>query len=96
MKKTLFNTKVTVEKIEKKLSEENIWFSEYIFWKELWASVILKEISTKRTLYIFIIKWNQSFPSSFRIKINNKIFIPTQPPVVDVSRDEILFHATIN
>jgi hypothetical protein len=96
MRKTLFNTKVKIEKKEKALSKENVWVSDYVFWKELWASVFLKDISPRRTLYFFTIKWNQDFPTAFRVKINNKIFTPIQLPVVDTSKDEILFHATMN
>lgn len=96
MRKTLFNTKVTIEKMEKTLSKENAWVSEYSFWKELWASVFLKDISPRRTLYFFTIKWNRDFPSIFRVKINDKIFMPTQLPIADTSKDEILFHATMN
>lgn len=94
MKKALFNTKIIVEEAKKTLSEDNVWISDYVFWKELWASVSLKDISPRRALYIFSIKWKEDFPQNFRVKINGKIFTPTQFPIIDACRDEILFHAT--
>ena len=42
-RKQLFNTKIQIEKLHEKLSDDNRWFSEYISWKEMWASVLLKD-----------------------------------------------------
>jgi head-tail adaptor len=96
MKKRLFNTKIKVEKMEKKLSAENCWVSEYVFWKEVWASISIKDISSKRVLYLFVIKWREDFPNLFRIKINEKIFTPTQSAILDPSSDLVLFHAVVS
>ncbi len=94
-RKQLFNTKIQIERLNEKLSDDNRWISEYIFWKEMWASVTLKYISSKRVLYLFAIKWKNDFPQKFRIKINEKIFTPTQSAIVDPSSDTILFHAAL-
>ena len=93
--KQLFNTKIQIERLNEKLSDDNRWVSEYIFWKEMWASVTLKYISSKRVLYLFAIKWKKDFPQKFRVKINEKIFMPTQSAIVDPSSDTILFHAAL-
>lgn len=93
--KQLFNTKIQIERLNEKLSDDNRWVSEYILWKEMWASVSLKDISSKRVLYLFAIKWKQDFPQKFRAKINEKIFMPTQSAVVDPANDMILFHAIL-
>ena len=93
--KQLFNTKIQIEKQNEKLSDDNRWISEYVFWKEMWASISLKYISSKRTSYLFAIKWKQDFPQKFRVKINDKIFTPTQSAVVDPANDTILFHAVL-
>jgi hypothetical protein len=94
-RKQLFNTKIQIEKLNEKLSDDNRWFSEYIFWKEMWASVSLKDISSKQALYLFAIKWKQDFPQKFRVKINEKIFMPTQSAIVDPANETILFHAIL-
>ena len=94
-RKQLFNTKIHREKLNEKLSDDNRWLSEYISWKEMWASVLLKDISSKRALYLFAIKWKQDFPQKFRVKINEKIFMPTQSAIVDPVNDTILFHAIL-
>lgn len=94
-RKQLFNTKIQIEKLNEKLSDDNRWISEYVFWKEMWASVSLKDISSKRVLYLFAIKWKQDFPQKFRVKINEKIFIPTQSAIVDPANETILFHAIL-
>ncbi|MBR1733961.1 MAG: hypothetical protein IJ730_00685 [Alphaproteobacteria bacterium] len=91
----VFNTKITIEKLNEKLSDDNRWISEYENWQETWASVSLKAITSKQALYLFIIKWKQDFPTKFRVKINEKIFMPTQPPIVNPANDTILFHAIL-
>jgi hypothetical protein len=94
MQKRLFATRVKIEILEKRLSSENLWISEYKPWKEVWASVSLKDISTRRALYIFAVKWRGDFPREFRAVVNDKIFMPTQMPAQEISQDLILFHAT--
>jgi len=96
MPRKIFDTKVRIESVEKKLSEENLWVSEYSLWKEVWASVAIKEISSRRALYLFSIQWQQDFPRNFRVVMKDKIFTPTQFPVIEPSRNMILFHANIN
>jgi hypothetical protein len=93
IKGKLFNTKIKIERLEKTLSEKNCWTSKYIFWKDVWASVMVKDITSKKALFFFVVKWKQDFPTSFRVKIGDKIFMPTQSPVVDPSNDTVLFHA---
>lgn len=93
--KQIFNTKVQIEELRKKLSDDNRWISEYAFWKEMWASVSLKDISSKRALYLFAIKWKQQFPTEFRVKINGCVFMPTQSAITDPANDTILFHAIL-
>jgi hypothetical protein len=95
MRKNLFATKVKIEAIEKKLSNDNLWASEYVYWNELWASIFLKDISAKRVLYFFTIKWRKDFPVNCRVVVNDKIFVPTQPPIMDPSNDVIMFHAVM-
>ncbi|MDR1982795.1 MAG: hypothetical protein LBQ08_03300 [Holosporaceae bacterium] len=92
----LFNTKIKIETLEKKLSQDNLWVSEYKFWNEVWASISIKDISSRRVLYLFTIKWKHDFPCEFRVSIKDKIFTPTQLPIVEPSQDLILFHATVN
>lgn len=94
-RKRIFNTKIKLEKLNEKLSDDNRWTSEYENWNEVWASVSLKDISSKRALYLFVIKWRQDFPTKFRVKINEKIFMPTQSAIVDPANDTILFHAAL-
>ncbi|MDR3151220.1 MAG: hypothetical protein LBT67_00010 [Holosporaceae bacterium] len=93
--RNLFNTKVKIETAEKKLSESNVWILEYVYWNDLWASIFIKDISARRALYLFVIKWRKDFPDNFRIALNGKIFMPTQLPVRDPAKDLILFHATV-
>ncbi|MDR0968398.1 MAG: hypothetical protein LBL99_02040 [Holosporaceae bacterium] len=94
MLKRLFNTKVRIESVEKKLSDENLWVSEYKLWNEVWASISIKDISARRTLYLFAIKWRRDFPREFRVVIKDRIFTPTQQPIIEPSQDLVLFHAT--
>lgn len=94
-RKQLFNTKIQIEKLNEKLSDDNRWISEYVFWKEIWASVSLKDISSKRASYLFTVKWKQDFPQKFRVKINEKVFMPTQSAIVDPENESILFHAVL-
>lgn len=91
--KRLFNTRIEIEKEVEELSEDNRWVSKYVLWKEMWASVTLKDVSSRRVLYLFIMKWKDNFPQKFRVKINNKIFTPTQSAVANAADDTILFHA---
>lgn len=91
--KRLFNTRIKIEKEINELSEDNRWISKYVLWKEVWASVMLKDISSRRTLYLFVVKWKDDFPQKFRVNINDKMFIPTQPAVANPADDTILFHA---
>ena len=92
MKKRFYN-KVKIEKEVKKLSSEGLWVTNYEFWKEMWASIVIKEISTSKAVYLFQIKWRGEFPKNFRVMMNDEIFSPTQPPVTDIIGDTILFHA---
>ncbi|MDR1551672.1 MAG: hypothetical protein LBS14_03280 [Holosporaceae bacterium] len=94
MPKRLFNTKIKIESFEKRLSLDNLWISEYNLWKEVWASVSIKDISAKRVLYLFAIKWRHDFPKEFRVVIKDRIFMPTQRPIVEPSQDLVLFHAS--
>ncbi|GHU12725.1 hypothetical protein FACS189449_06940 [Alphaproteobacteria bacterium] len=93
MKRKLFDRKVKIEIAERKLSKDNAWFSEYVHWNELWASISLKDISARRVLYFFTVKWRRNFPNNFRVLVDDKVFLPTQPPVVDPSNDCVVFHA---
>jgi hypothetical protein len=95
MFKKLFNTRVKVEALEKRLSDNNLWISEYKPWKEVWASITLKDISTRRTLYLFTMKWTTDFPKEFRVIIKDKVFLPIQFPVVEPTNNLVLFHATL-
>jgi hypothetical protein len=90
----LFNTRVRIESVERKLSDENLWVSEYTLWKEVWASISIKDITAKKVIYMFTIKWKQDFPREFRVMVKDKIFTPTQFPIIDPAQDLILFHAT--
>ncbi|MDR2765944.1 MAG: hypothetical protein LBB63_00560 [Holosporaceae bacterium] len=96
MFRKLFNTKVRVEALEKHLSDSNLWISEYKPWKEVWASITIKDISARRTLYLFALKWTVDFPREFRVVLKDKIFLPTQFPVVEPANDLVLFHATLS
>ncbi|MDR1561241.1 MAG: hypothetical protein LBS23_02700 [Holosporaceae bacterium] len=91
----LFNTKIKIETIEKKLSNDNLWILEYKLWKEVWASITIKDISSRRALYLFVIRWKRDFPTDFRVVIKDKIFTPTQFPVVEPAKDLLMFHATL-
>jgi hypothetical protein len=95
MLKRLFNTRVKIETVEKKLSVDNLWVSEYKLWKEVWDSISLKDISSRRVLYLFSIRWKQEFPREFRVVVKDIIFTPTQFPIIEPSQDLIMFHATV-
>lgn len=95
IRKRLFNTHIKIEKEVQELSDNNRWISHYILWKEMWASVMLKDISSRRVLYLFVVKWKDDFPQKFRVKINDKIFIPTQPAIADAADDSVIFHAIL-
>jgi hypothetical protein len=79
--------------LERKLSAENLWISEYKPWGDVWASITIKDISAKRALYLFAIRWMCNFPREFRVVVGDKIFAPTQPPVFEPSQNLILFCA---
>lgn len=93
MPKRLFNTKIKIEKLEKKLSENNTWKSEFLPWQELWASIQLENITMTKTNYIFRVKWRGEFPKKFRVIINDVIFLPTQMVAIDLKNDMVIFHA---
>ncbi len=93
MPKRLFNTKIKIEKLEKKLSENNTWKSEFLPWQELWASIQLGNITITKTNYIFRVKWRGEFPKKFRVIINDVIFLPTQMVAIDLKNDMVIFHA---
>ncbi|MDR2107809.1 MAG: hypothetical protein LBO73_04845 [Holosporaceae bacterium] len=95
MRNGSFNTKIKIEALEKTLSEDNRWISVYKPWREVWAFVSLRDISSKRALYLFAVRRRNDFPREFRIVIKDKIFMPTQPPTTEPSRDLILFHAVV-
>ncbi|MDR0677209.1 MAG: hypothetical protein LBF57_00845 [Holosporaceae bacterium] len=95
MMKKLFNTRVRIEALERKLSADNLWVSEYKLWSEVWAAISIKDISSKRVLYLFTLKWKEDFPRDFRVVIKDRIFIPTQSPIVEPENDLILFHAVL-
>lgn len=88
-----FNTKIKIEKLEKRLSENNVWKSEFIPWQELWASIRLGNIAITKTNYIFRVKWRGDFPKKFRVVVNDVIFFPTQMVAIDLKNDEVIFHA---
>ncbi|MDR1361867.1 MAG: hypothetical protein LBJ16_01465 [Holosporaceae bacterium] len=93
--RNLFNTKITIEKVEKKLSECNVWIPEYVYWNQLWASILIKDISARRALYLFVIRWRKDFPNDFRVTLGDKIFTPTQQPFYDPAKDVLMFHAAV-
>ncbi|MDR2724449.1 MAG: hypothetical protein LBB25_04625 [Holosporaceae bacterium] len=96
MLKRLLNTRIKIEIVEKKLSDDNLWILEHKLWREVWASISLKDISSRRVLYLFTVKWKCDFPREFRVIVKDKIFTPTQFPIMEPSQDLILFHAIIN
>lgn len=89
----MFSTKIKIEKLEKKLSENNTWKSEFVFWNELWASIELGNIAITKTNYIFKVRWRGAFPENFRVVVNDVIFVPTQTVAVDIKNDLVIFHA---
>lgn len=89
----LFKTKIKIEKLEKKLSKNNVWKTEFVFWNELWASVELGNIAITKTNYIFQLRWRGEFPKKFRVIVNDVVFVPTQSPAIDVKNDMVIFHA---
>lgn len=89
----MLSTKIKIEKLEKKLSENNTWKSEFVFWNELWASIELGNIAITKTNYIFKVRWRGVFPENFRVVVNNVIFVPTQIVAVDIKNDLVIFHA---
>ena len=92
----MLHTKVIIEKLEKKLSENNTWKSEFIFWNELWASIELGNVAITKTNYIFKVRWRGEFPEKFRVVVNNVVFVPTQIVAVDIQNDMVIFHAVRN
>lgn len=93
MTERLFNTKIKIEKSERKLSENNTWKSEFTPWQELWASIQLGNIAITKTNYIFRVKWKGEFPKNFRVIVNDVIFLPTQTVAIDLKNDMVIFHA---
>lgn len=93
MSERLFNTKIKIEKLERKLSENNTWKSEFLPWQELWASIQLENIAITKTNYIFRVKWRGEFPKKFRVIVNGVIFFPTQMAAIDLKNDMVIFHA---
>lgn len=93
MSERLFNTKIEIEKLERKLSENNTWKSEFLPWQELWASIQLGNIAITKTNYVFRVKWRGEFPKKFRVIVNGVIFFPTQMVAIDLKNDLIIFHA---
>ncbi len=93
MAERLFDTKIKIEKLDKKLSENNTWKSEFLPWQELWASIQLGNIAITKTNYIFRVKWRGEFPKKFRVLVNNVKFLPTQMVAVDLKNDIVIFHA---
>ena len=89
----MLHTKVIIEKLEKKLSENNTWKSEFIFWNELWASIELGNVAITKTNYIFKVRWRGEFPEKFRVVVNDVVFVPTQTAAVDIQNDMVIFHA---
>ncbi len=92
----MLHTKVIIEKLDKKLSENNTWKSEFIFWNELWASIELGNVAITKTNYIFKVRWRGEFPEKFRVVVNNVVFVPTQTVAVDIQNDMVIFHAVRN
>ncbi len=88
--------KVIIEKLEKKLSENNTWKSEFVFWNKLWASIELGNIAITKTNYVFKVRWRGKFPENFRVVVNDVIFVPTQTAAVDIKNDMVIFHAVRN
>jgi len=93
MSERIFNTKIKIEKLEKKLSENNTWKTEFLPWQELWASIQLGNIAITKTNYIFRVKWKGEFPKKFRVVVNGVIFFPTQIAAIDLKNDVVIFHA---
>jgi hypothetical protein len=91
-----FDRPIRIEKIERKLSDTNCWIKNYVPWKDFSAKISVKEISHKRTLYLFVINWRQDFPQFFRVKLNDKVFTPTQLPVEDPTGGTVMFYATLD
>ncbi len=91
----LFSTKVRVELLDKQLSHNNEWISKYTPWKDLWATIQLKDVKITKSLYLFAIRWKGEFPKNFRVVVNDNIFEPTQPVSYDFKNNLIIFHANI-
>ena len=94
MQDKAFNVKVKVEKLEKVLAEDHTWKTNYVPWKEVWASIQLKDITITKGHYLFAIKWKGDFPVEFRVIFRNTVFTPTQQVVVDFKNEVLTFHAT--
>jgi len=95
MKQKIFSTKIQIERQEKHLSKNNEWITSYAPWRDLWATVQLKDISVTKALYLFAIKWKGEFPKKFRVKIKDSIFEPTQNISIDFKNNLVIFHANI-
>lgn len=96
MPKHAFHTKIKIETLQKHLSCDNLWMMKFVPWREVWASVLIKYVSSKGALYLFKVRWRGDFPQEFRIVMGSTVFRPIQSPIVDPSQDLILFHADID
>ncbi len=95
MLQKLFNTKIRIERFEKTLSSQNEWISKYVFWKDLWATIQLKDVKITKSLYLFAVKWKGDFPKKFRVILNDKILESTQTIAYDFKNNLIVFHASM-
>ena len=93
MNQKMFSTKIQIELQDKKLTTNNEWTTTYTPWRELWATVQLKDVSVTRALYLFAIKWRGEFPKKFRVKIKDSVFEPTQNVSFDFKNNLVIFHA---
>lgn len=96
MLKHVFHTKIKIETLQKHLSCDNLWVLEYKQWKEVWASVSVKYVSSKGALYLFEVRWCGDFPQEFRVIMNGAVFVPIQSPIIEPGRGSILFHTKVN
>ena len=78
-----WNLNGKVYSLKQELSEQNVWYEKATFWKDVWFSVQIATLKSEKRQYLFIARWDESFPEKFKVSFPEGIFSPINEPIID-------------
>lgn len=86
-----FDQKISIEKLIRKIDDNYVWRSSWIYHGEFWAN--FNSLLANGNLYKFVIRWQNDFPESFKIIVGEKTYMCNGNICFDQKKRLITFFA---